>query len=80
MCGLLIGGDYAGPGRSPDRADALVWALTDLIVDAHGAALAAGDQVRLGGQDVGLGVGQLRFPGHEIGHLAADHGVERTPR
>ncbi|HEX7871871.1 MAG TPA: terminase family protein [Sphingobium sp.] len=32
MCGLLAGGSYAGPGRSPDRADALVWALTDLIL------------------------------------------------
>jgi predicted phage terminase large subunit-like protein len=32
MCGLLAGGEYAGPGRSPDRADALVWALTDLML------------------------------------------------
>ncbi|MBC7496078.1 MAG: DNA-packaging protein, partial [Sphingomonadaceae bacterium] len=32
MCGLLIGGAYAGPGRSPDRADALVWALTELML------------------------------------------------
>ncbi|WP_442896925.1 DNA-packaging protein [Erythrobacter sp.] len=32
MCGLMIGGDYAGPGRSPDRADALVWALTELML------------------------------------------------
>ena len=32
MCGLLTGGDYAGPGRSPDRADALVWALTELML------------------------------------------------
>ncbi len=32
MCGLLIGGDYSGPGRSPDRADALVWALTELML------------------------------------------------
>ena len=32
MCGLLIGGTYAGPGRSPDRADALVWALTELML------------------------------------------------
>ncbi|MEP0392322.1 MAG: terminase family protein [Erythrobacter sp.] len=32
MCGMLIGGDYAGPGRSPDRADALVWALTELML------------------------------------------------
>jgi phage terminase large subunit-like protein len=30
LCGMLIGGGYAGPGRSPDRADAAVWALTEL--------------------------------------------------
>jgi phage terminase large subunit-like protein len=30
MCGLVIGGEYVGPGRSPDRADALVWAMTEL--------------------------------------------------
>ena len=32
MCGLLAGGDYEGPGRSPDRADALVWALSELML------------------------------------------------
>lgn len=32
LCGLLAGGGYDGPGRSPDRADALVWALTDLCL------------------------------------------------
>lgn len=32
MCGLIAGGAYAGPGRSPDRADALVWALTELML------------------------------------------------
>ena len=32
LCGLLVGGGYAGPGRSPDRADALVWALTELCL------------------------------------------------
>jgi phage terminase large subunit-like protein len=31
MCGLIPGGGYAGPGRSPDRADALVWALGELM-------------------------------------------------
>lgn len=36
MCGLLIGGSYAGPGRSPDRADALVWALTELMLKSGG--------------------------------------------
>lgn len=38
MCGLGAGGDYAGPGRSPDRADALVWALTELMLTRRGKA------------------------------------------
>ena len=33
MCGLMAGGRYQGPGRSPDRADALVWALTELMLE-----------------------------------------------
>ncbi|KPF63012.1 DNA-packaging protein [Porphyrobacter sp. AAP60] len=32
LCGLLAGGTYAGPGRSPDRADALVWGLSELML------------------------------------------------
>lgn len=32
MCGLMTGGQYEGPGRSPDRADALVWAMTELML------------------------------------------------
>ena len=32
LCGLMAGGAYEGPGRSPDRADALVWALTELVL------------------------------------------------
>jgi phage terminase large subunit-like protein len=32
MCGLMAGGKYEGPGRSPDRADALVWALHELML------------------------------------------------
>ena len=36
MCGLLAGGKYEGPGRSPDRADALVWALTELMLGPKG--------------------------------------------
>lgn len=32
LCGLLPGGEYQGPGRSPDRADALVWALAELCL------------------------------------------------
>ena len=36
MCGMMAGGGYAGPGRSPDRADALVWALTELMLGRRG--------------------------------------------
>ena len=32
LCGLIAGGGYQGPGRSPDRADAMVWALTELML------------------------------------------------
>lgn len=32
LCGLIAGGGYQGPTRSPDRADALVWALTELML------------------------------------------------
>jgi phage terminase large subunit-like protein len=32
LAGLVTGGDYGGPGRSPDRADALVWAMTELML------------------------------------------------
>ena len=31
LCGFQLGGGYAGPGRSPDRADACVWALAALL-------------------------------------------------
>ncbi|MGE0179920.1 MAG: DNA-packaging protein [Sphingomonas sp.] len=30
LCGLIRGGGYEGPGRSPDRADACVWAMVEL--------------------------------------------------
>ena len=30
LCGMIAGGGYEGPGRSPDRADAMVWAMTVL--------------------------------------------------
>lgn len=36
LCGLQAGGGYEGPGRSPDRADALVWALTELMLGRRG--------------------------------------------
>jgi phage terminase large subunit-like protein len=35
LCGMTPGG-YFGPGRSPDRADALVWALTELMLRRQG--------------------------------------------
>lgn len=34
LCGLTSGGGYDGPTRSPDRADALVYALTELMLGA----------------------------------------------
>jgi phage terminase large subunit-like protein len=34
LAGLQLGGGYEGPGRSPDRADACVWALAALIGSA----------------------------------------------
>jgi phage terminase large subunit-like protein len=36
LCGLVVGGGYEGPGRSPDRADALVWALSALMLGTQG--------------------------------------------
>lgn len=38
MCGLVAGGRYEGPGRSPDRADALVWAMSALTGRNRGEA------------------------------------------
>ena len=32
MLGMIAGGDYEGPGTSPDRADAMVWGLTELML------------------------------------------------
>jgi phage terminase large subunit-like protein len=32
LAGLTWGGGYEGPGRSPDRADAMVWAMTELML------------------------------------------------
>ena len=31
LAGLTHGGGYQGPGRSPDRADAMVWAMSELV-------------------------------------------------
>ncbi|MGD9471759.1 MAG: DNA-packaging protein [Novosphingobium sp.] len=38
LCGLMAGGGYEGPSRSPDRADALVWALSELMLGRRGVA------------------------------------------
>ncbi len=35
LAGLQAGGGYAGPSRSPDRADALVWAMTELMLGSE---------------------------------------------
>ncbi|UVO52959.1 DNA-packaging protein [Sphingomonas sp. SUN039] len=43
LCGLISGGGYDGPGRSPDRADACVWALSELMLGRR----YRGPQVRL---------------------------------
>jgi phage terminase large subunit-like protein len=32
LCAMTRGGGYAGKGRSPDRADAMVWAMTELML------------------------------------------------
>ena len=42
LCGLVAGGGYEGPGRSPDRADALVWALYELMLSRRGQAAIRG--------------------------------------
>jgi hypothetical protein len=46
---------YAGPGRSPDRADAMVWALTELLLAGSGW------NRRCGGLDV-----RRPNPGHSL--------------
>ncbi len=37
LAGLVAGGDYRGPGTSPDRADAMVWALHALLLSGKAA-------------------------------------------
>jgi phage terminase large subunit-like protein len=32
LAGLVLGGDFQGKARSPDRADAMVWAMTELLL------------------------------------------------
>lgn len=36
LAGMIAGGEYEGPGLSPDRADAMVWAMHELMLK-HGA-------------------------------------------
>ena len=31
LAGMIAGGGYEGPGASPDRADAMVWAMAELM-------------------------------------------------
>ncbi|KQS05152.1 ATP-binding protein [Sphingomonas sp. Leaf357] len=43
LCGLVVGGAYVGAGvgaggQSPDRADALIWALTELMLGRRAKA------------------------------------------
>ncbi|WP_084583735.1 DNA-packaging protein [Sphingomonas azotifigens] len=38
LAGLQAAGGYQGPGRSPDRADALVWAVHELMLGRRGKA------------------------------------------
>lgn len=37
LAGLTVGGDYQGPTRSPDRADAMIWAMTELLLGTQQA-------------------------------------------
>ena len=42
LCGFVSGGAYQGPGRSPDRADALIWALSEIMLAQRGEARVRG--------------------------------------
>jgi phage terminase large subunit-like protein len=37
LMGMIAGGGYEGPGKSPDRADAMVWGLTELLLGTERA-------------------------------------------
>jgi phage terminase large subunit-like protein len=37
LCAMIRGGGWAGRGRSPDRADAMVWAMTELMLSPRRA-------------------------------------------
>ena len=34
LLGMIAGGGYAGPGQSPDRADAMVWGVSELMKES----------------------------------------------
>ena len=36
LLGMIAGGGYEGPGTSPDRADAMVWGVTELMLGRRG--------------------------------------------
>lgn len=38
LCAMTRGGGFAGPGRSPDRADAMVWAMSELMLGGQAEA------------------------------------------
>lgn len=31
LLGMIAGGGYEGPGQSPDRADAMVWGVSEVM-------------------------------------------------
>lgn len=37
LLGMIASGDYEGPGKSPDSADAMVWGLTELMLGVERA-------------------------------------------
>ena len=42
LLGMIAGGDYEGPGTSPDRADAMVWGVGELMLGRRGEARVVG--------------------------------------
>jgi phage terminase large subunit-like protein len=42
LAGLCAGGRYEGPGRSPDRADAMIWAMAELMLGRRARPRVAG--------------------------------------
>lgn len=45
LLGMIAGGGYAGPGQSPDRADAMVWGVSELMLGRRAEARVRGLQV-----------------------------------